>query len=401
MKNITWRWIQYFLILVVCAAQIHFIQMQFSWCPIDEYAHMDYIEKLSQGRMPAVSDTIETEILNDIIMHPERNVYHRSESKSTLGLALFSYQAKHPPVYYAILAPLNKMLKKYHFPVFTRLRILRLVSFGGYVLGLLLLIPVTKKFRLAGFQVKSGWPSLGILFGLLIASHERYGLGNNMWSVLINLTSVLCVLHFLANKKLRFLWMAFFLLGISLLTALTNIFVLPILIFLIVFLIRKHPFTVNHYFFLSTSLILPILVFMYWQFATRPSPSYNGWIEEILRIGILSGAVEYSTFLNFLFRDIWTMDFISPGCYNPWLVGSFLIAIFFSTTWKRFDRPKTWMISFSLAVYLLTLLFILNRFVDSVTWVAFRHYIGLIPVFYFLISPGIRFSDQNTPECAP
>ncbi|QLH44516.1 MAG: hypothetical protein HWD58_02125 [Bacteroidota bacterium] len=56
-----------------CArSSIRFIYLQNSWSPIDEYAHMDYIEKLSAGRMPAVSDTLEPEILNDIIQHPER-----------------------------------------------------------------------------------------------------------------------------------------------------------------------------------------------------------------------------------------------------------------------------------------------------------------------------------------
>ncbi|QLH44515.1 MAG: hypothetical protein HWD58_02120 [Bacteroidota bacterium] len=111
-------------------------------------------------------------------------------------------------MYYLLLAPLNSLLKTLHYPIFERVRfyvgLVLAVMFWGF-----LLIPLTRKFRAIGFRVKPGWPVLGILFGLLIASHERYGLGNNMWSLLMTLLALVFLLQFKLRKRLGFLWMTF------------------------------------------------------------------------------------------------------------------------------------------------------------------------------------------------
>lgn len=391
----SWKWLGPILVAIVLVAQIRFIYLQNSWSPIDEYAHMDYIEKLSAGRMPAVSDTIEPEILNDIFQHPERTVAHRPETISSLGLALYSYQAKHPPVYYLLLAPLNSLLKALHYPIFERVRFLRWVSFGGYVLGLFLLIPLTRKFRAVGFRVKPGWPVLGILFGLLVASHERYGLGNNMWSLLMTLLALVFLLQFKLRKRLGFLWMTFFMIGISLVTALTNIFLLPLELILIAWILKRQQLNFFHFVRLSSAWIIPLLCFVVWRMTIKPDPSYSGWIEEILQQGIPAGAVEYTTFLSYFFRDMWTLDFLAPAYYSPWLLGLFFLLTFVWAIWPLGSTGHAWMISAVLSAYVLILLFVLNRYVDSVTWVAFRHYIGLIPVFFLIVSPGIRPSSEE------
>ncbi|QLH44514.1 MAG: hypothetical protein HWD58_02115 [Bacteroidota bacterium] len=93
---------------------------------------------------------------------------------------------------------------------------------------------------------------------------------------------------------------------------------------------------------------------------------------------------------------MWTLDFLAPEYYSPWLLGLFFLLTFVWAIWPLGSTGHAWMISAVLSAYVLILLFVLNRFVDSVTWVAFRHYIGLIPVFFLIVSPGISpFSEEN------
>ena len=49
---------------------VKFIWQKEKWSPIDEYAHMDYIEKMGEGRMPKLQDPISNDIYIDLIEHP-------------------------------------------------------------------------------------------------------------------------------------------------------------------------------------------------------------------------------------------------------------------------------------------------------------------------------------------
>ena len=81
------------------------------WSPIDEYQHMDYIDNIASGKMPSISDSISEELFIEIIHHSDRNPAKRPPYREALGLTGYSYQAKHPPLYYLLLAAPDRLMQ--------------------------------------------------------------------------------------------------------------------------------------------------------------------------------------------------------------------------------------------------------------------------------------------------
>lgn len=94
------------------------------WSNIDEYAHMDYIEKLAIGQMPLSSD----QICNEIFL-----LHHQLSWKiccwKTINKKRIIDQAQHPPLYYSVLLAPNMLMKKMNVDVFSRVIVLQLFIF--------------------------------------------------------------------------------------------------------------------------------------------------------------------------------------------------------------------------------------------------------------------------------
>lgn len=201
------RYLLQFCCLLVIINSVYFIVKQRQWSPIDEYAHMDYIIKLSKGQIPKISDPLSDEIILDIQQHPTRSVAKKNQTRNELGLANYSYQAKHPPLYYAALVIPNQLMTYCDVPIYHRLRIIRFISYAFYVLGILLLVPAYKELKKIYSNIPAYFPWLVILFSLLIFPHERYGLGNNALSPMMIHASLYFLIRYIISKRLRDLCM--------------------------------------------------------------------------------------------------------------------------------------------------------------------------------------------------
>src|ERR1035437_2582773 len=124
------------LCLITIIFSVRFIHNQTKWSPIDEYSHMDYIDKLGEGKLPKLSDQISIEmffhITTDTLRNPQRNI----KTYEQLGLPAICYEAIHPPLYYALLVPPNLLMNWMGVKIFYRLKILRLFSYLFFVIGL-------------------------------------------------------------------------------------------------------------------------------------------------------------------------------------------------------------------------------------------------------------------------
>ena len=254
--------------LLIFIALITFFQVWYinntPWSPIDEYQHMDYIDNIASGKMPSISDSISEELFIEIIHHSDQNPAKRPPYREALGLTGYSYQAKHPPLYYLLLAAPDRLMQAWDFTIFKRLQILRTVSFSIFFIGLFLMLLIGKEMRKQGHYLPTTYILIGIAWCLFTVSHERYGLGNNYLSPLLINSSILALLTFIKSPKPKHLFLLTFLAGLSICGALTNLFILPILFVLALpSLIRAFDWKLI--LAGAAGLIIPLVIIVLWK----------------------------------------------------------------------------------------------------------------------------------------
>ncbi|MBN8696825.1 MAG: hypothetical protein J0L87_09855 [Bacteroidetes bacterium] len=391
-KDIVSKIILLFIVAVI-ALSVRFIHQKNSYSPIDEYAHMDYIEKLTEGRLPRLSDQVSEELFLDVKNNPGRSLNGNITTREHLGIGNYSYEAIHPPVYYLTLLPVDLLLKKMEVPIFQRVKILRLCSYLIFVLGVFLLIPFFRSLSHLFNNIPDWYGYLGVFFCLFVASNHRYGLGNNMMSPLaINATAILLMKYLnLPSFKNAIL---FVLAGsLSVFVAIGNVFILPILFLVFAFHFWKN-FSLK--ILLSSALLVLLFTILFWQwkYITQPDATINTNFQMILEMYIPAGLVDYSTFLRLFSEDAFRIAFLSENidvtivllafCFVSMIVG----VIFIKTVWRNYKWAFCF--AFALFVFFLTT-FLLNRYVARIHWMALRHYLAFLPVFYVAISFGILF----------
>ena len=374
--------------LIVIILSIKFIREQNKWSPIDEYAHMDYIDKLGEGRLPILSDTISEELFQHIINDSIKSVSGRVYFREQLGIGNYSYEAIHPPLYYSILLIPNLILKKINYSIFERLKILRLISYFLFVVGIFLCLLLFKELSKLGFLIPNYYSYGCVLFGLLIATNHRYGLGNNMLSpLIINLTAIYLLKYIRVPSNKHLLTFILFS-GLSVFVAISNLFIIP---FLLLIAFYKYIYNYSIRSFLCSILTVSgfIFTFWLWKSLTIPEKQLNDNFQTILSMFIPAGLVDYKTFLKLFAEDAFRLSFISEKIEGTWLLLSLfiinilVILVFF----KRTISKHKWVIGFSLLfVCLITITYLLNKYVARVHWVAFRHYLGFIPVLYVSVT---------------
>lgn len=368
--------------LVVFVMQLHFICSQ-SWSPIDEYAHMDYVEKLSRGKMPAISDTLENELIKEVILVEQTKPGHIQGKSLNLGLAGYSYQAKHPPLYYLILVGPDSLLKSLHVSIIHRVQFLRVVSYLIFALGMLLLIPIGKQLRRLGYVVPEFYPLFCIFISFIFISHERYGLGNNLISVLWLNAAFYFLLKFLNQNKNSTLFLFSFFLFASLASALTNLFLFPLLLLPLLLTVRTW-FNAKGLFILLAGSLLPLALLFCWYYLSQPIPEKAMFINTIIAFFIQAGTLDYFSFLRLLIQDLGTLHVFHFSIDTSMLLvsTSLLTFLFMIGVGQRiYFGAQRWLIyAYGAFLYFLVLVGFLNSSVDAVTWVAFRHYIGFLPI---------------------
>lgn len=354
------------------------------WSPIDEYAHMDYILKLEEGKLPKLSDPISDELFLHIKNNPDKIVGNKVNTREELGFGNFSYQAKHPPVYYLVLLLPEYLLKKANVSIFDRLLILRVLSYLLFLIGMLLCIPIIKHLNKLGFSIPNYMGYLSVFFGLLICTNERYGLGNNLLSpLLINLTILYLIKYYLKGDN-KSLYLFLCCMCLACLSALTNVFFIPLFLLLVVYKFIKTTTLKNSIVSVSIIVFSAFLIFL-WKQNTIADKAFEENMNFILKQYIPANALNYKDFINILTTDCFQLSFINKDLNLKTIIQVLVIfnfsicLLFCNTLYKKHKWIVVCMLTF---VYYLTLIYFLNKYIDRITWSAFRHYLGFIPIIF-------------------
>lgn len=379
--------ILYLLILLVIIFQCKYIA-NMPWSPIDEYAHYDYILKLCKGKMPTISDTIEKELILEIQQNPQRNMV--VENHNNLGLAGYSYQAKHPPLYYIILCVPEKCMQFIGMSIFKRLIVLRIISFFFIVLASFIVLCIRKQMQKLGFIIPYTFVLLYILWTLFTYSNTRYGLGNNSLSLLFTSITLYTLLLYNNNREYKALFFFSICLSLSILASLTNLFIcLPFIIYLV--LLWHKSFKWNEIIILLLATIPSILLFIIWKSPQEHHTPTAQFITQLLKTYIPTQQVDFPTFLFYLLKDISRISFLPTQIATHYFHISILIlsiislCVLFSKK-THLHKGYNWLlIAFILFIYWIVVLYILHHYIAGVTWVAFRHYIGFYPIVFTIL----------------
>jgi hypothetical protein len=389
--------------LLTIVWSLKFILEKNKWSPIDEYAHMDYIDKLGNGTLPKLSDSISEELFLHIKTNPDKIVGDTIKNREQLGFGNNSYQAKHPPLYYSILVLPDLIMKKIGIDIFQRLKTLRILSYLIFVLGMFLCIPINKALQQLGYKTPMFLGTACVLFGLLICTHERYGLGNNLMSPLIINSALLLLINYYKNPSNKLLFYVISISCLSVFSALTNIFFVPIL-FILIFIKYKSQITLKN---LSVSIFIVlffVVLFYLWKHLTISDKAFEAYMQHILSIYIPAGVISYQDFIQFLSNDAFQLSFINSkldisNIVFLLVVTNMIICLVFL---KTLIKTQVWLIvSLLIFIYFLILTYFLNKCVATVTWVGFRHYLGFIPIIFlscfgFVIPLFTKYFNKTT-----
>ncbi len=378
-------------LLLLCALvigmSIDYIIKQDRWSPIDEYAHFDYIEKVIDGDLPAISDPISDELFYSIVADSSRSANGKVVSRDQLGIANYSYEGIHPPLYYCLLALPNILLKELDIPVFGRLQVLRIFSYLFFVVGMFLCIPLFKVIAFK-YPIPPFYAYGCILFGLLIIPNQRYGLSNNMLSPLvINLTALFLFKYLRHPIRRNFLMFNLFS-CFSVYVAISNLFLLPFL-YIPLFYKFYSNFSIRTFLYSLLIFAAGIALFVYWKMTTLPVPLFDYHFQNILAAFIPAGLVDYPTFLTFWLDNLFQLPIVNDNFNIKWIIIGFVFFnLFLSIVFIRSIINKfKWVFYFAfMFVGLFLITFILNKYVPKVHWAAFRHYLGFMPVIYVSFS---------------
>lgn len=393
-------YIKYLLIILIgflFVKNIIFIQHQQLWSPIDEYAHMDYVIKLSEGQIPKLSDRLSPEIIHHIQTVPEKNLHKNLVDVNQLGFAGFSYEAHHPPLYYVLLAVPNTILTWLNVDLFSKLKSLRLFSFLLYSIGLFLVIPIFKRLKLTSKKLPITYALGCIVFGLLIATHQRYGLGNNMLSpLLVNLTVLFLLKAFETRFKINFILSILF--GcLSIFTSYTNIFIIPFLYIFSIITIIQH-IRLKTILWSISIIFISFVFFLFWRSQSTGDKNIEKFIYLMLDMLIPAGFLTYRYFIEIFLADSFTLTFIKPGLsftrvYCILLGVNGIVSLFFIKS--LFQKHKWIIAAYMFAAIFLLSTFLLNKYVGGVNWYALRHFMGFIPIFYICCTAFILLLNNK------
>ena len=402
-KQITGKIIS-LLILLVMIFSVKFIWQQNKWSPTDEYAHMDYVDKISDGKLPKLSDSISNELYHHINNDTARNLRQNIFVSGRFDIASLSYEAIHPPLYYIILSIPNKVMEKMNIKIFSRLKVLRLISYFIFVIGMLICIPVFNLLNRLGYSIPVNYSWGCILFGFLIITNERYGLSNNMLSPLMINATIYFLLKYFIKPTNKTMYLFFLFICLSIFTALSNLFIIPVLC---LFFLKKYISNFSFKNLFVTLIIIGIFItlFILWKTITKPDPIIDGKFQSILLHYIPAGFFGYKLFFIVFMQSAFTLNFIKTDFYQfayfilfLFIISNIICLVYIKTIFKK----QTWILFAGiLSATFFVCSFLANKYIATIYWMAFRHYLGFIPVFYvsctaFIVVLYSKYFEKNT-----
>ncbi len=369
------------------------------WSPRDEIAHYDYIERVGELSLPRPNDAIADhtfEISQDLSSRQPRSY---DGTRRSMGLAGRSYEAQQPPLYYAILAVPNVLIRVLGINAEMRIRLLRIVGVLAQLAGALLFIPLVSRLT----SLVGGSAVYGYLFALLaLATNTHYysTLGNDSFSLLsVNLTLMLLVSHLTMPRRYLVVACAFGACA-AVWVKLTNLPVVIVPVVAALVSARRASARLlawQHIALLAPLGGIPLLLLLNWRRlgGVVGSPEVAEWFGSFV-LPVQSSA----EFLKILavdlvnVRHVWK---VIPREYAVLLLALALCNLAWSLLELRAKKGPFAVVSLGSAV-LTVLLFLSAGFLNhanlGVHWSASRHYFGMVPLVYGGIFGLHRLSER-------
>jgi hypothetical protein len=383
--------VKYLILIVISLGWIRNVSNVFEtpvWSLRDEIQHFDYINCLSDGYLPKAEHAISS--YSDHLIDSLPPTWPDSMLTAN-GFGRKSYEANQPPLYYALLAAPNLLLKKFHVNPMIQIHTLRLLSLL-MVLGavLVLLYTANNLFVWSPFLAYTTLLAAGIM--TLVAHGSYTTLGNDLLSPLFGVVLFhLFIQSFRAMNGMKYLFLIVALASL----ATSFVKVSNALLFIPCTLLiryRWNSLTKKH----SILLIALFLLF--------PIIKYSLFHNSIVTNQQFSfvGFQNIWWFFRFFFASMLGL----PIVYAAW-VGVTLNLLLIFSLFYIFRKQQTNIESIVIEISLLTTLFVvlsaifLNYAIHGVHWSLFRHYGATYPfviigfsAVWFIIQKNICKSQK-------
>jgi hypothetical protein len=370
------------------------------WSPIDEVAHYDYIDKLSDLKIPSPSDDISAYTL-----HITTEVFSKIPDKK-IGLMNKSYEAQQPPIYYLLLAVPNYVLKALSVDPKRQILILRLFNQLFILLACVLIILIFKELhKLIHIDAIYGY-MLAIII-ILLNADKRYGLSNDNLSPLMNNLGIYFLLLFWSSKHIKYATWAALTVTLGFLTKYTNGYMLILYIGVLVVYISQCQATQRIAYkklFLASSPILLIFlyfglnIFLYgYQDILKTQATKEYFASMVLPINETMGFIRRLMEESFNFYDLFTIPQILL-----YLALVMIIVNFFYSIYKGLYKKETYYVFIFIAslisILVLIAALLLNKYRAGVYWFEFRHFAGYILFWMIAIFHLPIFFNNNVKK---
>ncbi|MEM6797011.1 MAG: hypothetical protein AAF725_23755, partial [Acidobacteriota bacterium] len=357
------------------------------WSPRDEIAHYDYVERLGDLSLPGPGDPIADhtfEMTRELHWHQPASF---NGLKRSMGLAGRSYEAQQPPLYYALLALPNRVLRSTGVGPDQRIRCLRLFGILAHTAGALLFIPLMATLsRTTGVGL-----SYGYLFAFLaLATQVQYSgtLGNDSLSLLAGNLTLLAMAKFLERPLDSFVLFASAAASAAVWVKLTNVPLVAVPIGIWIYSLRgqpdARPLRIR---ILSLGPLAAVPALLVWNRSRLGG--WTGSSEVASWFGKFVTPVEPTTeFLKLLAVDFFNVQHVWNVLPREWAWG-LLGIVFCNLMWLA----RQWrsqglraailpLVAAPIVSSLFATAALLNSAGLGVHWNSSRHYFGMLPFVY-------------------
>ncbi len=340
------------------------------WGVLDETAHMDYIEKLSNGKFIFNTDSfVEKSIFESLIYTRWGKPKEFDGSLYSAGIAALSYELHQPPLYYLIMTVPNLIMMYTGFSLVQRVMVLRILSWLIFLvalfIGFLSMNNLLKRLRFKS----TIFPSLiYVLFLLLIGSIGRYSVSNDWLPLLfVNIIIYLLTKLYFDNDKKCIWYLHVTIAGLCLIK---QTYVPLAIVFFVIASIINSSYYKSAFYYIS---YIPVL-FWYGLF-------FYQWDEikiskAIFNFLLPAGMVDFKTFMLILLSNAFNWTAILPYSFTPqlWIFSLFLFTILAVIYFHK--SSFIFFIVMIVLFILLIMMYALNKWIGGVHWYSYRHFNG-------------------------
>lgn len=364
------RIVLWFFIGYLIYQSLQFILREPVWGPIDETAHMDYVEKISNFNITMRTDAfVENEVYQSFQYTRWAIPDTYDGTIQSAGIVAMSYELHQPPLYYLLMAIPNCIMKVFKIPIAQRVMVLRIISFLIFLVGVLIgfvgLKYILDKYK---FSVSYFISQLFVIYMLLVGSTQRFVVSNDWLPLgIVNMIIYLMARYYFERKDKFIPWIHFFIVALLL----TKQTYLPLVFIFIAFgWLYSRSFIGWRWYMMMYlfAVIWYLFFFIYWGRDSISKAAFNYMIP--------AGLFEFRDFILILLLSVFDWKSLIHLHIPPNLSVFifFLLSLFLVVFFKK-ARP---LFAFSIVVLvmLFIMMFILNKWIGGVHWYAYRHFNG-------------------------